>query len=193
MPARHRAWRSLFTTDEVAQLTGGDSVGSVQWTTDPSQPRRRQLSQLDFGTYLRPVLLRDADVFSMANSVEIRVPLLDENFVASAWARERPLTKVDLAREWRDPYLVEIARRRKLTFALPWRAWIRTVLMDQQQSLEEADPWRGLLDPGSARSIMERDSRTGSSNPLRVWALLVLAMWLGRPARERRLPGVAVA
>ena len=193
LPARHQAWRSLFTTGEVAQLTGGDSGGSVRWTSDPREPRRRQLSQLDIGTYLRPVLLRDADVFSMANSVEIRIPFLDESFVASAWARERPLTKADLAHEWRDPYLVDVARSRKLTFALPWRAWIRTVLTDQQQTLGAADPWHGLLDPDAARSVIERDSRTGSSNPQRAWALLVLAMWLGRPATERRFPGVAVA
>lgn len=190
---RYRAWRSLFTADEVKRLTGADAVASIRSTPDPNLPRFRQLNQLDFGSYLRPVLLRDADVFSMANSMELRVPLLDESFVASAWAQQRPLNKVGLARDWGDPYLVRLALSKKLAFSLPWSFWIRPILADQQERLDGPDPWRGLLDAGAARALIERDSRPGSRIPVRAWALLVLAAWLGQPVADRRCSGVAIA
>jgi asparagine synthase (glutamine-hydrolysing) len=193
LPGRHRAYRSIFTATEVAQLTGADAPGSLRWTSDSAQARRRQLSQLDLETYLRPVLLRDSDVFSMAKSVEVRVPLLDEVFVASAWASERPLTKLDLARQWKDDHLVAIARSRKLTFGLPWRTWIRSVLADHVELFQTTDPWQGTVDPVAARAILRQDVDARAGNPLRPWALLVLAIWLQRPAEARQLQGVKVA
>ena len=42
-----------------------------------------QVSRLELAGYMAHMLLRDSDVFSMANGIEIRVPLLDHELVAA--------------------------------------------------------------------------------------------------------------
>lgn len=186
---RHRAWRALFTSEEVARLTGADAAPSLQWLCDPAEPTQGQLSRLDFQTYLRPTLLRDTDIFSMANSVEVRVPLLDERFVSALRAAPRPTGKEGLARSWGDNHLLGLARKQKLTFSLPWRDWIGTVVAERAGLLDGDDPWAGLLDPSEARRILEAEPWERPTGPLRSWALVVLAAWLARPAASRRIKG----
>ena len=43
-----------------------------------------ELSHLESTIYMRNQLLRDSDVFGMANSIEIRVPFLENEFVEVA-------------------------------------------------------------------------------------------------------------
>ncbi len=183
---RHLAWRSLFTSDEVARLTGADASASQRWLCDPAATPRRQLSKLDFETYLRPTLLRDTDIFSMANSVEVRVPLLDERFVMATQAMSRPLTKLDVAKAWDDDYLAKVAAMPKLTFGLPWRDWIRAVV-DKTGVLHGGDPWAGFVDPVEAKRFLTDTEQSTRAGALRSWALVVLASWLARPPAARRV------
>lgn len=185
---RHLAWRTLFTGDEVARLTGADAPASQRWLCDPAASPRAQLSKLDFQTYLRPTLLRDTDIFSMANSVEVRVPLLDERFVMATQAMSRPLRKLDVAAAWGDDYLAKVAGLPKLTFGLPWRDWIRAVI-DKTGVLQGQDPWGGLLDPSEAKRFLTDAEQTSRAGALRSWALVVLASWLARPAPSRHVVG----
>jgi len=182
-PGRHAAWRSVFEPEEVLDLTGVSLDGGAPWQVDPAAPARSQLRQLDLQAYLRPVLLRDTDVFSMAHGIEVRVPFLDQGVVGAA--ASGPATKASLAREWGDPYLVALARRPKLTFALPWDQWMAPVLAETRDLLAGPDPWRGLVDPAPARSLALGGSPGRS--PLRQWALVVLARWLERGPEGRRL------
>jgi asparagine synthase (glutamine-hydrolysing) len=185
---RHLAWRGLFTSDEVARLTGADAPASQRWLCDPADSPRAQLSELDFQTYLRPTLLRDTDIFSMANSVEVRVPLLDERFVMATQAMPRPLTKLDVAKAWDDDYLAKVAAMPKLTFGLPWRDWIRAVV-DKTGVLQGDDPWGGLLDPSEAKRFLTDTEQASRAGALRSWALVVLASWLSRPPSSRHVVG----
>jgi asparagine synthase (glutamine-hydrolysing) len=186
-PGRHRAWRSVFEPGEVLRLTGVRLGLGAPWEVDLAASPRAQLRQLDFQAYLRPVLLRDTDVFSMAHGVEVRVPFLDPGVVAAA---ARPASKAYLAREWGDPHLLDLARRPKLTFALPWERWLGPVLDGSRDLLAGPDPWRGLVDPALARPLAMSDSPGRS--PLRRWALVMLARWLERGPAGRRLDACPV-
>jgi asparagine synthase (glutamine-hydrolysing) len=185
---RHRAWRGLFTPGEVARLTGSDAEPSLRWVVDPRESALAQMSGLDFATYLRPTLLRDTDIFSMANSVEVRVPLLDEEFVYAMRSTTPPVSKAAFARSLGDNYLGELACKPKLTFSLPWRSWIASITQQHEATLRDADPWQGMLDPIEARRLMAQPTDQTPA-ALRAWALLVLAAWLGRSPSSRRLPG----
>ncbi|MBK9180734.1 MAG: asparagine synthase (glutamine-hydrolyzing) [Acidimicrobiales bacterium] len=188
--ARYDGWRSLFTADEVVRLTGSRSALPDPVDIPPGEPLRDQLWRLDARRYLGPTLLRDADVFSMTVGVEVRVPLLDTSVVDAALGSP-PQGKAGLARQWEDPYLKRLAAGRKLTFALPWRAWIGATLRANRQALEVDDPWHGSIDPAEAHRHIDR-AASGPGAALRCWALLVLAEWLrcrsaaphpkGRPA-----------
>ena len=108
-----------------------------------------RIAALEFSTYMRHMLLRDADVFSMAHGLEIRVPLLEHYAVAraagaaSSWRRADPRPKpllVDAVGE-RLPARSWQAKKRGFTF--PWRAWL-------------SGPLRGRVEEG-LRSTALRD------------------------------------
>jgi asparagine synthase (glutamine-hydrolysing) len=120
----HRSWRTLFTSKEVAAMTGGEVELSARWTTDPVLDLRTQLRTVDLNTYLRPVLLRDSDVFSMAHGVELRVPLVDRRLFAAVEAAGPTFDRASFARQASEPLLVECAAEPKLPFSLPWRRWL---------------------------------------------------------------------
>jgi len=78
--------------------------------------------------YTEPMLLRDADVMSMANSLEIRVPFLDHRLVEFALALPaccQSLNKGFLRSTFADLFPPLYLRRRKKGFALPMDSWMR--------------------------------------------------------------------
>jgi asparagine synthase (glutamine-hydrolysing) len=76
-------------------------------------------------------LLRDTDSVSMAQSLEVRVPLLDTPVVEFVEtlpdaARWRPgVQKALLVEALGDLLPQEILMQRKRTFTLPWEEWLR--------------------------------------------------------------------
>jgi asparagine synthase (glutamine-hydrolysing) len=177
LPGRHQAFRALFASDEVAQLTGSPLTRSSRWHTDSSLTARLQFAQLDTSTYLQPTLLRDADVYSMWHGVELWVPFVDTRVVQAVLAAERPPTKLEMAEEWGDAYLLDKATEAKPTFRLPWERWISSVSADSRELLSQPDPWCGLLNLDVARAMISASSMAGAE-PLRPWSLLLLARWL---------------
>jgi asparagine synthase (glutamine-hydrolysing) len=180
----HHSWRTLFTADEIEAMTGEQLELSARWATDPGQDLRTQLRDVDLNTYLRPVLLRDSDVFSMAHGVELRVPLVDRRLFAAVDAAGPGFDRAAFARQSSEPLLVECAAESKLPFSLPWARWLEGPLDSLTEPLQSADPWKGLIDPHAARACL---TGAGGRSALRVWALVVLAHWLER-AGKRHVP-----
>lgn len=177
---RFCAYRELFTEEEVRQLVGSAVDRSrPRWNLDPALTERSQYAALDFDLYLRPTLLRDSDVMSMANGVEVRVPYLDGEFVATTLGASRVPSKVEFAEALDDAYLAVVAGEPKRTFAMPWRAWLPTVVSTYSDLLlSQADPWGGAIDDRRARDVLRRPLPPGRMGPLRTWALVVLALWM---------------
>ncbi len=177
LAGRHAASRTLFSSDEVFSLMG---TGAARGEASPNVSDRIALARLDFDRYLRPTLLRDSDVFSMACSVELRVPMLDPLFVGSVLRAAQPPSKTVLANAWNDSYLRDLAVAPKLTFAMPWTKWIHPILHDQRDRLASTAPWGRLIDANVARSLSAQTLATPHDTLLRVWALVVLANWHDR-------------
>ena len=179
------AWRRLFDDDEIRGLTGAVAGPSPRLLTDADDSDHAQLRHLDFAVYLRATLLRDTDVFSMANSIEVRVPLLDPTFVLATEHAEP--TKLDLAQLMGDDLLTTRARAHKLAFALPWQRWLP--LLQPDEVLTTGGPFAEMVDVAYARRLLADDARSGPMSGLRRWALLVLAHWLARePAARQPMP-----
>jgi len=188
IPERYHAWRSVFTASEVERLTGlrPPHAPTLTWEHGAEDLRRDHRS-LDFDVYLRSTLLRDSDLFSMACGVELRVPLLDGRLVDRTMTHFRDLDKPAMAAELNDPYLADVAARKKMAFRLPWSDWVM-MLGSSTELFAEDDPWKGFVDPQEARRIV-RDPLDGPID--RLLALLVLARWLrslNRPRRIERRP-----
>ncbi|MGC9950224.1 MAG: asparagine synthase (glutamine-hydrolyzing) [Bryobacteraceae bacterium] len=89
--------------------------------------------RMEMRRYLHDQLLRDTDVFSMAHSIEVRVPYLDHVLVAQASAGEGAqasagdlhLNKPLLTAAAADPAVSAAALRGKRGFAFPFGKWMR--------------------------------------------------------------------
>ncbi|MBY0457972.1 MAG: asparagine synthase C-terminal domain-containing protein, partial [Gemmataceae bacterium] len=142
------------------------------------------VSALELTGYMRNMLLRDSDVFSMVHGLELRVPLLDAELVASAarlpggWKRPgkppKPLL-VDAVGP-RLPRGVTTLPKRGFTF--PWADWLRGALAPlAAERLTDAGAWAAIgFDRAGVAKVWER-FRAGdpSVGGLHVLALVVLA------------------
>ena len=105
-----------------------------------SNADRVRVSVLEMTLYMRNQLLRDADWAGMANSVEVRVPLVDMALlkqVAPLIVHGRAPTKQEMAMAPMRRLPEAILSRPKTGFAVPVREWLTSGLSSQQ-------PERGL-------------------------------------------------
>jgi len=141
---------------------------------------------VDLRYYLPGLGLAYADKAGMAASVEIRVPLLDEEVVdlvarMPARLKIRNLdTKILLRRAMRGRIPESILNRPKAPFSAPLRAWLRGELVPLVS--EFLDPGRvierGLLNPAVVHRLVSEHRRGSEDHSLRIWALLTLETWL---------------
>jgi asparagine synthase (glutamine-hydrolysing) len=145
------------------------------------------ISWLEMRTYMASTLLRDTDSVSMAQSLEVRVPLLDTSIVEFVESlpdatRQKPgVQKALLVEALGDLLPREILTQRKRTFTLPWEEWLRGPL---RARLEEsfANPAAALapyLRPGGVRGVWT-DFLSGKTSWSRPWSLYVLNEWCRR-------------
>ena len=145
------------------------------------------VSWLEMRTYMTSTLLRDTDAVSMAQSLEIRVPLLDTllvEFVGSLpdAARRRPgAHKALLVEALGDLLPQEILAQRKRTFTLPWEEWLRGPLRARMEAslADPAPPLTAYLRPGGVHSVWT-DFLAGKTSWSRPWSLYVLIEWCRR-------------
>jgi asparagine synthase (glutamine-hydrolysing) len=150
------------------------------------------LSAWELRTYMTDVLLRDSDVFSMAHSLELRVPFVDRVLLEwlwpqPAWFKYNPgVVKRALADATADVVPAAIRHRRKQGFTLPFSQWMRAELRPFLEETFSAAalarcPW---LDAASALRLWT-DFRTGRDDRAwsRVWTLAVLIAFANRDAR----------
>jgi asparagine synthase (glutamine-hydrolysing) len=145
------------------------------------------ISWLEMRNYMASTLLRDTDSVSMAQSLEVRVPLLDTplvEFVGSLpdAARQRPeMQKALLAQALGDSLPQEILAQRKRTFTLPWEEWLRGPLRARVEA-SFSDPAAALapyLREGGFRSVWN-EFVAGKTSWSRPWSLYVLNEWCRR-------------
>ena len=161
----------------------------MQASIDPFDNDFQKIAALELEFYARNQLLRDADVFSMANSVELRVPFLDLALAKAALSiapkhhfaggRGKRITRnllAELAGE-------RVAQRRKMGFTFPWRQWLQKTLRETiADTLRDEQLYEPLmLNPEYGRDLLdglERDDRLQSWSE--VWSLFTLLHWQAR-------------
>ena len=126
--------RGVFTPGEAASLCRhylGDQTVFQKTTVDPlisGISARDAVAQLEIERYMRNQLLRDSDVFSMAFSLELRVPFVDRKLVESASqipAAQR-LGKGKRLLVEAVPEIPEwVVNRKKQGFVFPFANWMR--------------------------------------------------------------------
>ena len=176
--------RSLDYRDSYV---GSDHVASV--------------ARLDAAFYLQNILLRDSDVFGMANSLEIRVPFLDRDVLE--WAFRLP-GDVFLPRRAPKKYLLRKMcaalfdpvqlNQSKRGFVLPIADWLRSPLRELMEQNIATLRASGLLNPAGIEAVTEMFwNEPNGPAWSRAWALLTLGHWIrSQPSTQRavRPPGL---
>jgi asparagine synthase (glutamine-hydrolysing) len=139
---------------------------------------------LEMKRYLHDQLLRDADVFSMAHSIETRIPFLDHELVCqvaalpAAMKRANGVNKPALLGAVPHPIVAAAAGRKKMGFTFPIGQWIT----DNLESMREMARHSNALDPGETDRLF-RAFGSGRLHWSRAWAMVVLGATL-----EHQLP-----
>jgi asparagine synthase (glutamine-hydrolysing) len=130
--------------------------------------------------------LRDADVMSMAHSLELRVPLLDTRLVqtvqalpaAVRFARGRPKGLLRELMQDRLPRVV-LERRQRQGFSFPLQQWLA---QDSARDLWQFDaPVMRHFERATLDELQPR-FRAGRTHWSRVWAIMALNEWSRRSA-----------
>jgi asparagine synthase (glutamine-hydrolysing) len=145
------------------------------------------ISWLEMRSYMASTLLRDTDSVSMAQSLEVRVPLLDSplvEFVGSLpdGARRQPgAQKALLVEALGDLLPREIIVQRKRTFTLPWEQWLRGPLRKRLEAsfANPAPSLAPVLRPAGVQSVWN-DFLAAKTTWSRPWSLYVLNEWCRR-------------
>jgi asparagine synthase (glutamine-hydrolysing) len=159
---------------ELATLSG--NIGKF--------PLLSQFSIAELIGYTRNVLLKDADQFSMASSLEVREPFFDYQLVEYVLRipdrYKYPTYPKRLLVDCLDPMLPDsIVHRKKMGFVLPWEDWMRGELREFCERRIELFAERAIVDPDRVRKLW-RDFVRRRSGVLwsHVWHIVVLAEWL---------------
>jgi asparagine synthase (glutamine-hydrolysing) len=179
--------RELLPAPLVSELTGievgraADTAEAPDWPAGCAPNSFAALSAAEVAVYLQAMLLPDADAFSMASSVELRLPFVDSYVLGvaldSASGRTAP-GKAAIGAALRDPYLTSLARQPKRGFSLPMEAWLARPLAPllAEASAPGAPVWSVLDRARAVRAglVPLRPQRRWAEP----WALTVLNAWL---------------
>ncbi|CAN5357811.1 asparagine synthase (glutamine-hydrolyzing) [soil metagenome] len=186
---RHQRWMSSADLPDVAEAmcnpTRSVLASPPELVKGYSSDDLNGLLAYDFATYLSGSVLTKVDRASMAHSLEVRTPLLDNRLIDFAFSLPAAMkvrgleTKYLLKLTAQDLLPDEIIHRPKRGFAIPLAKWISGAMRSRFDAIFEDSPlWNlGVLRRERfQRWQREHIAKTADhSKPL--WALLVLDHW----------------
>ncbi|MFN9742511.1 MAG: asparagine synthase (glutamine-hydrolyzing) [Acidobacteriota bacterium] len=205
--AAHNAQREGFGTNDLRQLLAPHlaiperptfkpvAVSGSPAGIDPVTWFQAQ----DFNTYMVDDVLTKVDRMSMANSLEVRVPLLDHKVVEFAFAlplslRIRPsgsgdslitkyLLKKSAGRYFSDQFLA----RPKRGFGIPVVEWCRGRFrpLIEEQLRDRGNPVFAWLNYPQVELILNDFFSTNPSRVAQVWYIFMLSMWVKHVHEQR--------
>jgi asparagine synthase (glutamine-hydrolysing) len=187
----YAAVRGPMCPGEVERLRGGWGRDLRRRPPIISDVASDGVRELELGHYLPNQLLRDTDVMSMAHSLEVRVPLLDDEVVAAVSARESSGELLDkrLLAASINPELQSIAVAPKRTFTLPVEVWLRGPLHDWAGDVLQDLAASGLGIDRRQLSALYQDFQAGRAGWRALWSLCVLGGWMSRRLEVRARAG----
>jgi len=191
LAARYASIMSLTQPSEIAKLlkpafnlAGANEFFLADFKRAGTRDALHAMIRSDFERYLPGDLLVKADLASMANSLELRSPLLDHDVIE--WANSLP-TKFKVAGRESKHILKDIARsfvpaelidRPKMGFAITRADWLRSELREITHDLltDEIARSRGWFDQHEIHRILS-EHKAGQDRDSIIWPALCLELW----------------
>jgi asparagine synthase (glutamine-hydrolysing) len=184
-----------FSEAEKTKMYTGDLTGTHSFSSShdlvrktlgkiPEASRLNKMLYLDIKHWLADSHLIMMDKMSMANSVELRTPLLDHRLVEFAAALPQRFkinfteSKIIFKEAFKSKIPEQILKRRKRGFSTPLNMWIQSskdeilsLLIDRNGVLNE------LFDNNELISLVDEHLDTKSDQTAKIFTLLVYQIW----------------
>lgn len=191
--------RQLMAPDIARCLNGHDPGRVIRESYSTAQPDDALAGMIsaDVATILPDDFLVKVDRASMANSLEVRPPLLDHKLLELAARIPSQFKMRDGESKWIFKRTMEkelpatSVSRRKQGFEIPIDAWLRGPLREMFEASVLAPGARGseLINTDVARGLFRSHLAGVGRHGHSLWSLLVLARWANRylsPTRQSR-------
>jgi asparagine synthase (glutamine-hydrolysing) len=180
--------RARLYKREYRELVGtsvADDVVAEPWAASSATNLIDRMLDVDRNTYLVDDLLVKMDIVTMANSLEARAPLLDQEFVAFAASLppEQKLRgtrkKVGLRAALRGWIPDEVLDAPKRGFRPPIAEWLRGDLRVQAHDvlLDRTARERGYFEDGYVTELLRQHSDRRRDHSQAIWTLLNFELW----------------
>ena len=183
-----RVRNQLFSDGFRRRLQGYRAIEVMRGhaSAAPTDDPLSLIQYLDMKTYLPGDILTKVDRASMAHSLEVRVPLLDHEFVE--WVSGLPSSSKLRNGEGKyifkkalKPYLDDdILYRRKMGFSIPLAAWLRGPLKDAMKSavLNPALLDTGIFNENYLRQMVDEHQSSLKDHSTALWSVLMFDAFL---------------
>jgi asparagine synthase (glutamine-hydrolysing) len=145
-----------------------------------------RIMEYDFKTYLPNDILQKVDRMSMFNSLEVRVPILDQKLVEFAAKMPAHLTvkngvsKYIFKKSMENILPKQILYKRKQGFNLPLEFWMRSDLNSDVHETILGGMDHQYFDKGYVEKLLKTFFEGDNSSAYKVWELYVFQLWYQR-------------
>jgi asparagine synthase (glutamine-hydrolysing) len=190
LASRYSSILSLAQPHELISLlnpavySGGAEVAFVNQFELGDLTSFDRMIRSDFSAYLPGDLLVKVDIATMANSLELRSPMLDVNVVE--WGVSLPRkykikgleTKHILKDVARSLVPAELIDRPKMGFGIPRAEWLRTGMREMliDTLTDTTATQRGWFNPTEVRKVIDIHM-AGEDKDNLLWPMLMLELW----------------
>lgn len=150
-------------------------------TNDPLS----KIQYVDIKTYLVDDILTKVDRASMANSLEVRVPILDHQFmelaatIPSSLKLNGKISKYIFKKSLKNYLLDDILYRGKMGFSIPLSTWLKNDLKHvfEQNVLSENSMTTQFLDMNTTRKMWQQHLTGLKDYSTHLWSILFFEKW----------------
>ncbi|MFT7088372.1 MAG: asparagine synthase (glutamine-hydrolyzing) [Glaciecola sp.] len=165
---------SANTIQKYKEADGNDHLSKILYT--------------DMKTYLTGGILVKVDRMSMANSLEVRAPILDKEILEYAASlpsslKFRNKEKKYVLKEAFKPYLSDdILYRKKMGFSVPLAQWLRVELKDiaQRYLVDDVKGLNTVFDIKKIAHMWQEHLSSVHDHSSLLWSMLMFEMWWQR-------------
>ena len=184
-----------YSGNGIGELYSADFLRSIdrEYTVEPirklfskvkNQGVLDQMLYIDTKTWLPDDLLIKADKMTMANSLELRVPLLDHRLLefAASLPPDYKLNGFTLKYIWKKALSKRvpgrILKRRKAGFPVPYEFWLRNNLRDQVRAIltDRKTIERGYFQKTTVEKLINANRDRGTYSK-EIFSLVALELW----------------
>ena len=182
----NRGAQQFFTPDFINASNRATPAALMRKIMAPAAgwPMLDQMLFADSNTWLPDDLLTKADKMTMANSVELRVPLLDHKILEFAatlpahYKTQGKETKRALKAAFSKVLPPEVINRKKAGFPVPYSAWLRGPLAQRVREtlLTPTAANRNWIKAGKLEELLRKHEQPGTGSK-EVFSILIAELW----------------